>query len=122
MKMLINKNASAEKEVVRIHWERDAETFNLLSLQTGEELTAHPAFSLPVFRDSDAWYRRMLPGDAGKELGLLKEVYTKGKGKIRYSMLGLDGSEWLVTESMELKVPRGEGKGIIQGKWICEKK
>lgn len=122
MKMLINKNASAEKEVVRINWKRDAETFNLLSLQAEDELTAHPAFSLPVFRDSDAWYRRMLPGDAGKELGLLNEVYKKGKGTIRYSMLGLDGSEWLVTESMELKVTAGKEKGVIQGKWICEKK
>lgn len=118
--MLTNKHTAMEKEVVCIKWKRDAETFNILSFHIEDELTTHPAFSPGILRDIDAWYGRMLPSDAGKELGLLKEVYTKGKGTIHYSMLGLDGSEWLVTESMELKVTGG--KGVIQGQWICEKK
>lgn len=122
MKLFTGKREVPEKKLVRITWKRDAETFNLLSLDTKDEVAASPAFPLQVFRDTDSWYTRMLPEDSGKELWLLKQVYQKGSGEISYRVRGLDGSEWQVTESMRLESSGDSGRKVINGKWICEKK
>lgn len=120
MKMRIDIQPAMESEVVCFFWKRDAETFSLLSLETRNQLAASIAFPLRLLRDIDAWYGRMCPGDTGKELWLLKQVYQKGKGTIDYDVLGLDGHKWRITESMELRTGEN-GRAEIHGKWICKK-
>lgn len=120
--MLINQRPSKEKNIVHVTWQRDPRTFDLLSLQTKDDVAGTANFPLEIFRNTDAWYDRMRPEDTGKELWLLREVYKKGSGSIRYSILATDGSEWLVTESMELKTPEGKENEILYGEWICERK
>lgn len=120
--MLINQPSSGQTNTVRISWQRDPRTFDLLWLRTKGDVPGTPVFPLEIFRNTDAWYDRMRPEDAGKELWLLREVYKKGKGSIRYSILATDGSEWLVVESMELRTPEGKQDAVLHGEWVCERR
>lgn len=120
--MLTDKPTVMEKETVHIIWQRDPDTYDLLSLHTESGTTVSLGFPLSVFQDADAWYNRMVPEDAGKELLLLNEVFKKGRGKIQYHILGKDGSRWLVRESAEIKIPEGDEKKVLSGEWLCEKK
>ena len=120
--MLIDKPITMGREKVHIRWQRDPETLNLISLHTESGTARLLGFPLSVFQDMNEWYERMVPEDVGKELLLLSEIYQKGRGRIRYRIRGRDGSEWLVTETAEMKVPEEGGKRVLSGEWICEKK
>lgn len=119
--MHTDKQAMTPPDIVRIHWKRDPDTFNLLSVDNGDEKVVSSVFPLGFHNNADAWYEQMEPADSGKELWLLKEVYKKGKGVICYAMRGLDGSRWQVTETMEMRAS-DSGKDVIYGKWVCQRK
>lgn len=119
--MLIDNPPLMKSKVIHITWERDPDTFNMLAIHTENNDSHLLGFPIRIFyRDVNAWYSRMHPEDKGRELFMLVDVYRKGKSKGRYRVLAKDGSEWQVTEVMEIHLSTAENRTVLHGKWICK--